>query len=73
MNMQLLRAINCLLHAINGGTSGKLTLWTHLMCTYTSIQCMIIVLKDTTSYRVAKRIAPSLSLLKKPSLKITNK
>ena len=34
---------------------------------------MITVLKDTASYRVAKRIAPSLSLLKGPSLKITKK
>ena len=31
---------------------------------------MVIVLKDTASCRVAKRIAPSLSLLKGPSLKI---
>ena len=31
---------------------------------------MIIVLKDTTSYSVAKRIAPSLFLLKGPITKI---
>ena len=31
---------------------------------------MIIVLKDRATHRVAKRIAPSLSLLKGPSLKI---
>ena len=37
---------------------------------YTPIQCMIIVLKDTTSYRVAKHIVPSISFLKGPSLKI---
>ena len=30
---------------------------------YSAINRMIIVLKDTASYRVAKRIAPSLSLL----------
>ena len=35
-----------------------------------SMYGMIIVLKDTASYRVAKRVAPSLSLLKGPSLKI---
>ena len=37
---------------------------------YSAIHSMIIVLKDTASYRVAKRISPSLSLLKGPSLKI---
>ena len=37
---------------------------------YTPVHCIIIVLKNTTSYRVAKRITPSLSLLKGPSLKI---
>ena len=34
---------------------------------------MIIVLKNKTSYGVAKRITPCLSLLKGPSLKIRKK
>ena len=40
---------------------------------YTSIQCMIILMKDRTSYGIAKRVAPSLSLLKGPSLNIRNR
>ena len=40
------------------------------MSSYTPVHCMIIVLKDTTSYRVVKRITPSLSLLNGPLLKI---
>ena len=41
---------------------------------YSAIHRMIIVLKDRATHRVAKRIAPSLSLLKGPSLmgKISN-
>ena len=37
---------------------------------YSAIHRMIIVLKDRATHRVAKRIGPSLSLLKGPSLKI---
>ena len=37
---------------------------------YSAIKRMIIVLEDRATHRVAKRIAPSLSLLKGPSLKI---
>ena len=48
------------------------TVW-HLLrmqTLYSAIHCMIVVLKDTASYRVAKGIAPSLSLFKGLSLKI---
>ena len=37
---------------------------------YSAIHRVIIVLKDRATHRVAKRIAPSLSVLKGPSLKI---
>ena len=37
---------------------------------YTPVHRTIIVLKDRATHRVAKRITPSLSLLKGPSLKI---
>ena len=47
-----------------------LSLTATMVSGYSAIHCMIIVLKDKTSYMVAKLIAPSFSLLKGPSLKI---
>ena len=37
---------------------------------YTQIHCMVIVLKDPNSFRVAKCVPPSHSLLKGPSVKV---
>ena len=52
---------------------GRLNLDNEMSMIKCDSPCDLIIFKDTASYRVAKRIAPSLSLLKEPSLKIRNR